>query len=109
MFNVTIDSKLRGCDVVSLNVEDIALHGAALDRATVRQSKTEHQVRFKLTERTREAIDAYIRANAYGRETSSLQAGVFRVEASPHHNMHGLCPSGSQVLARMPISMALIS
>ena len=63
MFNVTIDSKLRGCDVVSLNVEDIALHGAALDRATVRQRKTEHPVRFKLTERTREAIDAYIRAD----------------------------------------------
>ena len=99
MFNVTIDSKLRGCDVVSLNVEDIALHGAALDRATVRQSKTEHLVRFELTERTRGAIDAYIRANANGRETSSFQAGVFRVEASPHDDMHGSCPGGSQVLA----------
>jgi hypothetical protein len=43
MFNVTIDSKLRGCDVVSLNVEDIALHGA-FDRATVRQSK--RNIRF---------------------------------------------------------------
>jgi hypothetical protein len=34
VFNVAIDSKLRGCDVVSLKVEDIAPHGTALDRAT---------------------------------------------------------------------------
>ena len=61
MFNLAIDSKLRGCDVVTLRVEDIAPHGAALDRATVRQKKTGHPVRFELTEQTREAIDAYIR------------------------------------------------
>jgi hypothetical protein len=37
MFNLAIDSKLRGCDVVSLRVEDVAPHGHAVDRATVRQ------------------------------------------------------------------------
>ncbi len=62
MFNLAIDSKLRGCDVVALRVEDIAPHGAALDRATVRQKKTGHPVRFELTEQTREAIDAHMRA-----------------------------------------------
>ena len=36
MFNLAIDSKLRGCDVVALRVEDIAPHGTTLDRATVR-------------------------------------------------------------------------
>ena len=36
MFNLAIDSKLRGCDVITLRVEDIAPHGAALHRATVR-------------------------------------------------------------------------
>ena len=40
MFNLAIDSKLRGCDVVSLRVEDVAPHGHAVDRATVRQKKT---------------------------------------------------------------------
>jgi hypothetical protein len=39
MFNLAIDSKLRGCDVVSLRVEDVAPHGHAVDRATVRQKK----------------------------------------------------------------------
>src|SRR5215471_4179300 len=44
MFNLAIDSKLRGCDVVSLKVEDVAPHGMAVDRATVRQRKTGHPV-----------------------------------------------------------------
>ena len=39
LFNLAIDSKLRGCDVVSLKVEDIAPHGYAMERATVRQRK----------------------------------------------------------------------
>src|SRR5690242_1802882 len=54
MFNLAIDSKLRGCDVVGLRVEDVAPQGVAVDRATVRQRKTGHPVRFELTEQTRE-------------------------------------------------------
>jgi|SRR6185312_14595225 hypothetical protein len=38
MFNLAIDSKLRGCDVGSLKVEDVAPHGHAVDRATVPQT-----------------------------------------------------------------------
>jgi len=34
MFNLAIDSKLRGCDVVALKVEDIAPNGYALVHAT---------------------------------------------------------------------------
>ena len=36
MFNLAIDSKLRGCDVVALKVQDVAPSGHTLDRATVR-------------------------------------------------------------------------
>jgi hypothetical protein len=39
-FNLAIDSKLRGCDVVALRVEDVAPNGYAVERATVRQKKT---------------------------------------------------------------------
>ena len=49
MFNLAIDSK-RGCDVVTLKVEDVASSGYAVDRATVRQKKTGQPVRFELTE-----------------------------------------------------------
>src|SRR5215510_1414141 len=52
MFNLAIDSKLRGCDVVALKVEDVAPTGYAVDRATVRQRKTSRPVRFELTEQT---------------------------------------------------------
>jgi len=62
MFNLAIDSKLRGCDVVALRVEDVAPRGYAVDRATVRQKKTGRPVRFELTEQTRQAVDDYIKA-----------------------------------------------
>lgn len=35
MFNLAIDSKLRGCDVVHIKVEDVAPRGATSDRACV--------------------------------------------------------------------------
>ena len=53
---------LRGRVVVRLKVEDVAPHGRAVDRATVRQKKTGQPVRFEMTEETRQAIDDYIRA-----------------------------------------------
>jgi len=61
MFNLAIDSKLRGCDVVGLKVEDVAPRGHAVDRATVRQRKTGKPVRFEMTEQTREAVDEYLK------------------------------------------------
>ena len=59
LFNLAIDSKLRGCDVVALKVEDIAPHGYAIERVTVRQKKTGRPVRFEVTEQTRQAVDEY--------------------------------------------------
>jgi integrase len=62
MFNLAIDSKLRGCDVVGLRVEDVAAGGYTADRATVRQRKTGRPVRFELSEQTRQAVDDYLSA-----------------------------------------------
>jgi integrase len=61
LFNLAIDSKLRGCDLVALRVDDVAPNGYAIDRATVRQRKTGRPVRFELTEVTRQAVDDYLR------------------------------------------------
>jgi len=63
LFNLSIDSKLRGCDVVTLKVEDIAPNGYAVGRAIVRQKKTGRPVRFELTDQTREAIDTYLKVS----------------------------------------------
>ena len=62
MFNLAIDSKLRGCDVVAIRVEDVAAGGYTADRATVRQKKTGRPVRFELSEQTRQAVDDYLRS-----------------------------------------------
>ena len=61
MFNLAIDSKLRGCDVMALKVEDIAPNGYAIDRATIRQRKTGRPVKYELTDQTRQAVDDYLR------------------------------------------------
>jgi integrase len=62
LFNLAIDSKLRGCDVVAVRVEDVAPNGYTMDRATVRQKKTGRPVKFELTDQTRQAIDDYLKA-----------------------------------------------
>ena len=61
LFNLAIDSKLRGCDVVAIRISDVAPNGCAIARATVRQRKTGRPVRFELTEITRASIDDYLR------------------------------------------------
>jgi hypothetical protein len=42
LFNVAIDSKLRGCDVVRLRVEDVAPHGYAVDRPPAENRSAGH-------------------------------------------------------------------
>jgi integrase len=84
MLNLAIDSKLRGCDLVSLKVEDVAPHGFALERATARQRKTGHPVKFELTEQTREAIDTYI--TRFGRRSGgscSPAVAIVRAASQP--------------------------
>jgi integrase len=60
LFNLAIDSKLRGCDLVQLRVIDVAHGGHTVSRASVMQQKTGQPVRFELTEQTREAVQAWI-------------------------------------------------
>jgi hypothetical protein len=70
LFNLAIDSKLRGCDLIALRVSDVAPNGYALDRASVRQKKTGRPVRFELTEQTRQSVDEYLRNT--GREPAQF-------------------------------------
>jgi integrase len=62
LFNLAIDSKLRGCDVVALRVENVAPNGYAIDRAIVRQKKTGRPVKFELTDQTRQTVDDFLKA-----------------------------------------------
>lgn len=81
LFNLAIDSKLRGCDLVRLSVSDVAHDGRAMRRATVLQKKTSQPVKFELTEPTREAVEAWI---AKARLDTGQYLFPSRLSRSPH-------------------------
>jgi len=60
LFNLAIDSKLRGCDLLSLRVRDIAHSTSVLARATIMQQKTHQPVQFEITEQARESVEAWL-------------------------------------------------
>ena len=100
MFNLAIDSKLRGCDVVAIRVEDVAAGGYTADRATVRQKKTGHPVRFELSEQTRQAVDDYLRdANKRPGEFSFTARGGANAAMSARHALPDLKPWVSAIIA----------
>jgi hypothetical protein len=55
LFNLAIDSKLRGCDLVRLRLNDVCVGGRVQDRAPVIQQKTGRPVQFEITEQSRQA------------------------------------------------------
>ena len=61
LFNLGIDSKLRGCDLVSLKVRDICHGDQVATRATVMQQKTQRPVQFEITPAAREAVQKWIK------------------------------------------------
>lgn len=60
LFDLAIDSKLRGCDVVSLRVGDVVADGIPRRRATVVQQKTGHPVQFEITDQTRQSVARWL-------------------------------------------------
>jgi integrase len=81
LFNLAIDSKLRGCDLVQLKVSDVAQGGRIASRSMVMQQKTHRPVQFEITEQTREALSAWIN-QAHLRADDYLFPS--RIHASPH-------------------------
>jgi hypothetical protein len=83
LFNLAIDSKLRGCDLVRLRVNDVCVGGQVRDRATVIQQKTGRPLQFEITEQTRAAdprlvsqCPAWERAAAFfDRDVTALAVG----------------------------------
>jgi integrase len=81
LFNLAVDSKLRGCDLVALRVHDVVQGSRVAPRAIVMQKKTQRPVQFEITEQTRDAVAAWI-------ATAHLKPDQFlfpsRVSESPH-------------------------
>jgi integrase len=81
LFNLAIDSKLRGRDLVQLRVNDVARGGEVLTRASVVQQKPCEPVRFELTEPTRVAVAAWI-------AKASLTSGSYLFPSRQHESLH---------------------
>jgi integrase len=81
LFNLAIDSKLRGCDLLRLQVDDVCTSGRVRDRATVVQRKTGRPVQFEITPQTRLAIQDWLPA-VDARHGQYLFPSRFRAE--PH-------------------------
>ena len=81
LFNLAIDSKLRACDLVKIQVRDVSHGDRVTPRAIVVQQKTQRPVQFELTETTREAISAWI---AHGHLRAEDFLFPTRVHSSPH-------------------------
>lgn len=82
LFNLGIDSKLRGCDLVKLRVRDVCNGDSAAARAIVLQQKTQRPVQFEITPSTREAVEAWIKSAALRATTTYSPADCMR-----HHTL----------------------
>ncbi len=61
LFNLALDSKLRGCDLLALKVKDVA-HGSIMQsRAIITQKKTGSPVQFEITSNTRKSLTKLIK------------------------------------------------
>ena len=60
MFDLAIDSKLRGCDIVRIRIGDLISGGRVRTRATVTQQKTGRPVQFELLESARGSLHAWL-------------------------------------------------
>ena len=81
LFNLGIDSKLRGCDLIALKVRDVCHGDQMATRAIVMQQKTQRPVQFEITQAARDALKAWIRQE-------NLKSDDFlfpsRLHESPH-------------------------
>ena len=81
LFNLGIDSKLRGCDLVALKVRDVS-HGDQLAaRAIVMQQKTQRPVQFEITSTTQDALQAWIKHAGLKSDSFLFPS---RIHNSPH-------------------------
>jgi integrase len=60
MFDLAIDSKLRGGDVVKIKIGDLVVGGRVRSRAIVVQQKTGRPVQFELLDSARSSILAWL-------------------------------------------------
>jgi integrase len=81
LFNLGIDSKLRGCYLVALKVRDVCHGDQVATRAIVMQHKTQRPVQFEITQATRDALQAWMQQAGLKSEDYLFPS---RLHGSPH-------------------------
>ena len=81
LFDLGIDGKLRGCDLVKLRVRDVCHGDRVASRAIVLQQKTQRPVQFEITPATREAVEEWIKSAALRSDHYLFPS---RLHSSPH-------------------------
>jgi hypothetical protein len=95
LFNLGIDSKLRGCDLVKMKVIDVMASGQIKERASVLQSKTQKPMRFEISEGTRASLEKWMQ-DPLMVGSEYLWPGLFtNAFTSRPTNIHGLFGIGS--------------
>jgi site-specific recombinase XerC len=85
LFNLGIDSKLRGCDLVALRVRDVCHDDQVATRAVMMQHKTQRPVQFEITPAAREAVQKWIKAAGLKSDDFLFRS---RIHDSPHLGTH---------------------
>ncbi len=96
LFNLAIDSKLRGCDLVARRIDDIATGGRVRDRATIIQHKTGRPVQFEIMEQTRVSLEEWLTARPNDRVPTSSRAASRLSPTSRLGNPPGSSTVGSK-------------
>ncbi len=66
LFDLALDSKLRGCDLVALKVSDLMSRSGVRSRVMILQRKTGRPVQFEVTEQTRRSVASWIEKKSLG-------------------------------------------
>jgi hypothetical protein len=97
LFDLAIDSKLRGYDVVQIRISDLVSGGRVRTRATVVQQKTGLPVQFELLESARTSIQAWLERRGGTLDDYSSRAGTTTLIISALDSSGGSSASGSLV------------
>lgn len=99
IFNLAIDSKLRGCDLVKLRLEDICSGTHVRRRATIVQKKTGLPVQFEISEQSRNSVEAWLPMLGLQVRDISSPADFMQVLIFQPANMPGWCIAGFKASA----------
>ena len=78
LFDLAIDSKLRGCDLVKVKIGDLVTGGRVRNRAMVIQQKTKRPVQFELLEPARSTILAWLERRGGGLDEFAFPSRIDR-------------------------------